>query len=278
MLTTALPAAPIHVNGDADRLSQIISNLLENAAKYTDPGGQITVTIEQQDDQAVLRVRDSGIGIVPENLERIFEPFTHSHSALAGASSGLGLGLSLVRRMVELHGGHTEARSGGLATGSEFVVSLPVLAASDEFHAKSQTTLTEPPRLVTSRTRRVLIVEDHEEVGESLGRLVRTWGHDVAIMRDGPSALTLAETFLPECAILDLSLPGMNGTVLARRLRTMFPPERLYMIALTGYSGAEMREVCLAAGFDEHLVKPGEIELLEKLLGEYRPHSDETPR
>jgi CheY-like chemotaxis protein len=131
--------------------------------------------------------------------------------------------------------------------------------------------------LVTLRTRRVMIVDDHEEVRASVARLVRSWGHTVVIAGDGPGALSLAEAFQPDCAIVDISLPGMNGIDLARRLRQRFPPAQLYLIALTGYAGADIREGCLAAGFDAHLVKPGEIAQLEKLLGDDRGGSDAAP-
>ena len=131
---------------------------------------------------------------------------------------------------------------------------------------------------MTQRARRVLIVDDNEDVGKSMARLVRTWGYEVEIARDGPSALVLADSFQPECAILDISLPGMNGIVLARRLREVFPPARLYMVALTAYGGAGMREACLAAGFDVHLVKPDDVLALEELLGNGRPDADQTRR
>jgi two-component system CheB/CheR fusion protein len=266
-LTISLPGAPVYVSGDADRLNQVVNNLMENAAKYTDPGGQIMVTLEQINDEVVLRVRDNGIGIASENLASVFEPFTQSHGAFAGARPGLGLGLSIARRMMELHGGRVAATSAGLAMGSEFVASLPVLAANEEHRPQVQSPMRDPPPLSTLRTRRVLIVDDHEEVGQSVARIVRRWGHEVAIVKDGPTALTLAETFHPECAILDLSLPGMSGIVLARQLRKVFPPERLYLIALTGNADADVRAECIGEGFDEYLVKSGEIKRLERLLG-----------
>ncbi len=274
-LSLILPAAPVLVNGDSGRLHQVITNLLENAAKYTDPGGQITLTLEQRDGGAVLSVRDNGIGIARENLEHVFEPFKRARGALAGGSSGLGLGLNLVRRVIELHGGHIKATSRGLTTGSEFVAWLPLLVP-DEARAPHPTgpMSTPPAPNKALHRRRVLIVDDHEEVGRSLARIVRTFGHEVAIARDGPSALALAESFQPECAILDLSLPGMSGIELGRRLREVFPRERLYMIALTGFTGADFRDGCLAAGFDEHLVKPGEIAKLAQLLGGDRPNTD----
>ncbi len=266
-LSLVLPASPIYVDGDSGRLSQVITNLVENAAKYTEPGGQVTVTVEQRDDVVLLRVRDSGIGIAAEDLERVFEPFTKSRNPLANATSGLGLGLSLVRRILELHHGDIKATSGGLEKGSEFVVTLPV-AMHEGDNPKPPSPIATSLSFSTLRARRVLIVDDHKEIGESVARLVRSWGHEVAIARDGPSALALAETFQPEYAIVDLSLPGMSGIDVARHLRERFARPRLYLIALTGYAGEDIREGCLAAGFDAHLVKPGEIPVLEKLLGE----------
>ena len=276
VLSLVLPAAPIHVRGDSGRLSQVVTNLVENAAKYTEPGGRITVTLEQRDDEAVLRVRDDGIGIAAEHLERIFDPFTKSQRTLTSPSSGLGLGLSVVRRIVELHGGHVKATSGGPGMGSEFVASLPVLAADEEDDPGSRSPVKTTAPLVPLRTRRVMIVDDHEEIRTSLARLVRCWGHEVASASDGPSALSLAEAFQPECAIVDIALPGMHGIELARRLRQRFPPAQLYLIALTGYAGPDIHEGCLAAGFDVHLVKPGEVSLLGKLLGSDRGETEVT--
>jgi CheY-like chemotaxis protein/two-component sensor histidine kinase len=274
-LSLVLPASPIYVDGDSGRLSQVITNLIENAAKYTDPGGQITVTVEQRNDEVVLCVRDSGIGIVAEDLERVFEKFTKSPNALANATGGLGLGLSLVRRILELHRGDIKATSGGLEKGSEFVVTLPV-ATNDADNQTGASPIAGPRSFSTPHARRVLIVDDHREISESVARLVRNWGHEAAIARDGPSALALAEAFQPEYAIVDLSLPGMNGIEVARHLRERFPRPRLYLIALTGYAGKDIGEGCLAAGFDVHLVKPGEIPVLEQLLGDERQNSEPT--
>jgi len=275
VLSLVLSASPIFVDGDSDRLSQVITNLVENATKYTERGGQITVTLEQRDDVVVLRVRDSGIGIAAEDLERVFEPFTKSRNPLANATSGLGLGLSLVRRILELHRGDIKATSGGLEQGSEFVVTLPV-ATNDRATQKPASAIAGLPAFSAPHARRVLIVDDHQEIGESVARLVRSWGHEVAIARDGPSALALAEAFQPEYAIVDLSLPGMNGIEVARHLRERFRRPRLHLIALTGYAGDDIREGCLAAGFDVHLVKPGEIPVLETLLGDERQNSEPT--
>ena len=158
------------------------------------------------------------------------------------------------------------------------MVSLPVSAADQRDDPAAENRVKTPAPLVTPRARRVMIVDDHEEIRTSVARLVRTWGHEVAIASDGPSALSLADAFQPECAIVDLSLPGMNGIDLARRLRERFPPTQLYLIALTGYAGADIRDACLAAGFDAHLVKPGDIAMLEKLLGSDRVESDAGDR
>ena len=273
VVSLVLPAAPLYVRGDPDRLRQVVSNLVENAAKYTQPGGRITVTLEPRGDDAVLAVSDDGIGIPAENLERIFEPFTQSHQPLINPSSGLGVGLSVVRRIVELHGGRVKATSAGAGAGSEFVVSLPVSAADIRHDRGSNAGQTSAP-LVALRSRRVMIVDDHQEIRASVSRLARSWGHEVALAADGPSALSLAEAFQPECAIVDLSMPRMNGIELGRRLRQRFPPAQLRLIALSGYEGADFRDACLAAGFDAYLVKPGEIPELERLLGGDRADSD----
>jgi CheY-like chemotaxis protein len=224
VVSVVLPQA-LYARADAGRLRQVVNNLVENAAKYTPPGGRISVTLEQRGDQAVLVVSDNGIGIEAENLERIFEPFTQLHDPLAeDPPSGFGMGLSVVRRIVELHGGTVKATSAGAHRGSEFVVSLPVSTADERDEGESQHAVNTSTPSVTVRARRVMIVDDHEEIRASVSRLVRGWGHEVAIAADGSTALSLAETFQPECAIVDLSMPGMNGIELGRGLRQRFPP------------------------------------------------------
>jgi two-component system CheB/CheR fusion protein len=272
-LSLALPAA-LYVHGDAGRLRQVVSNLVENAAKYTDPGGRISVALEERGGQAVLAVSDNGIGIAAENLERIFEPFTQAHEPLASPSSGLGIGLSVVRRIVELHRGHIRVTSAGPHAGSEFVVSLPVSSADTRDDRISRDVVSPPPPSGALRTRKVLIVDDHEEIRTSLARLVRNWGHEVALAADGVSAVSLADAFQPECAIVDLSMPRMDGMELGRRLRQQFPPAQLRLIALSGYASAGFRDACFAAGFDAYLVKPGELDELEQLLGRDFADSD----
>ena len=270
VVSLVLPVA-LYVRADAGRLRQVVNNLVENAAKYTEPGGTITVTLEQRGDQAVLVVSDTGIGIDAGNLERIFEPFTQLHDPLAeNPPRGFGMGLSVVRRIVELHGGHVKATSAGSQRGSEFVVSLPVSTADarDEGESQHDVNKSAPPPTVLAR--RVMIVDDHEDIRASVSRLVRGWGHEVAVAADGSTALSLAETFQPECAVVDLSMPGMNGIELGRRLRQRFPPAQLCLIALSGYASADLREACLAEGFDAYLNKPGNIHELERLLGGIR--------
>jgi two-component system CheB/CheR fusion protein len=267
VVSLVLPSAPFLVHGDPGRLRQVVSNLIENAAKYSEPGGAITVTVERRGDEAVLAVSDNGIGIAGENLERIFEPFTQSHQPLINPSSGLGIGLSVVRRIVELHGGHVKATSAGPGAGSEFVVSLPISSADIRRDRGSENRVKTSAPVGTRQPRRVMIVDDHQQIRASVSRLARAWGHEVALAADGPSALSLAEAFRPECAIVDLSMPGMNGIELGRRLRQRFPPAQLRLIALSGYEGADFRDACLAAGFDAYLVKPGDISDLERLIG-----------
>jgi len=277
-LSLVLPPEPVYVTGDSGRLNQVFTNLLENAAKYTEPGGEITLTLDRQEDGVSLSVRDNGIGIAPEDLEHVFEPFTQARRAAGDrGSGGLGLGLSVVRRVLELHGGRIEATSEGLTRGSEFVVWLPLRAPGKA--AAAPTPMRAPPASVKApRVRRVLIVDDDDDIRTSLARVVRSFGHEVAIAVDAQAALALAETFRPDCAILDIALRGMDGIELARRLREKFPRDALFLIALTGFGDADRREQCRAAGFDEYLVKPGDLGKLEKMLGAGRPVSGDASR
>jgi len=279
-LSLVLPEEPVYVTGDAGRLNQVVTNLLENAAKYTDAGGEIRLALERRDDGVTLSVRDNGIGIAPENLLHVFEPFSPARSAVASRGGGLGLGLSVVRRVLELHGGRIEATSEGLTRGSEFVAWLPLLAQGSGAALKPAPPMRAPPPLEKKarRARRVLIVDDQEDIRTSLTRVVRSFGHEVATATDGPAALALAETFRPDCAILDIALHGMDGIELARRLREKFPRDALFLIALTGFGDADRREQCRAAGFDEYVVKPGEIDKLERLLAADRPVFSDVAR
>jgi CheY-like chemotaxis protein len=263
-LTLSLTKRPIIVDGDPGRLNQVVTNLLENAVKYTEPGGQITLTLEQQDTEAVLSVRDNGIGIAPEKLGGIFETFAQADTARARSSGGLGLGLSVVQRVVQLHGGRVKARSAGNGAGSELVVWLPTVSADPAWQPRL---LAKTPFAgAVSATRKVLVVDDREEVTRSLARLLRAWGHEVAVAGDAATALTLATAFQPDSAIVDLGLPVVTGYELAPRLREALPNRRLFMIAFTGDGDARARDNCRAAGFDACVVKPGDPVILAQLL------------
>jgi two-component system CheB/CheR fusion protein len=272
-LSLVIPAAPIYVNGDADRLNQVVTNLVENAAKYTDPGGKITVSLERRADQAVLSVRDSGIGIAAENLELIFAPYAQTRGVITDPRRGLGLGLGVVRRILELHGGSIRATSGGPMKGSEFFASIPALGVDEPHDAEPQRPST---RTAQVRRRRILIVDDQEPIRKSLTRLFKAWDHEVAVAEDGDQALARAQEFKPNYAVIDITLPGMSGIDLAQRLRAIFSPKQLFLIALTGRGGGEMRAECIAAGFDAFLVKPGEISEFRELFSRDHELSDET--
>jgi len=268
-LVLEVPDIGLLVDGDPVRLEQVISNLLENAAKYTDPGGQITVTLARANGEAVLSVRDTGIGLEPAVLESIFDLFTQVDNSLVRSGGGLGLGLAVVRRVLELHRGHIEARSAGLGQGSEFIVRLPVLSATMPI---SQAAVDTQPKATfpVGRARRVLIIDDNADSAEALALLARSWGHEVAVAHDGPGALVLAESFAPESVLVDIGLPGMDGYELARRFREQPRYRDLVLVALTGYGRDEDRSAAHAAGFDDHLVKPAEVEALEGVLANGR--------
>jgi CheY-like chemotaxis protein len=273
-LLLEVPDTGLLVDGDSVRLEQVISNLLENAAKYTPHGGRITLTLARVKGEAALGVRDTGIGLESAVLERIFDLFTQVDHSLVRSGGGLGLGLAVVRRVLESHGGSIEARSAGLGQGSEFVVRLPVLSAAMPM---PRAAVDIQPKAVfrTGRARRVLIIDDNADSAELLAQLARSWGHEVTVAHDGPGALALAERFVPESALVDIGLPGMDGYEVARRFRAEPRYGDLYLVALTGYGREEDRNAAYAAGFDDHLVKPPAMEVLESLLanGRVRPGS-----
>jgi len=271
-LSLEVPDTALLVDGDSVRLEQVISNLLENAVKYTAPGGRITLTLARVNGEAVLNVSDTGIGLEPAVLERIFDLFTQVDHSLVRSGGGLGLGLAVVRRVLELHGGHIEARSAGLGRGSEFIVRLPALSAATNL---PQASVDAQPKATfpASRARRVLIIDDNADSAEALALLARSWGHEVAVAHDGPAALALAERFAPESVLVDIGLPGMDGYELARRFREQPRYRDLVLVALTGYGREEDRSAARAAGFDGHLVKPAEIEALEGFLANGRVRS-----
>jgi two-component system CheB/CheR fusion protein len=266
-LVASIPDAPVCVDGDAVRLEQVVSNLLENAIKYTNAGGRISVALTEEGSDAALSVADNGIGLEPGAQERIFDLFTQVDGSLARSGGGLGLGLTVVRRVLEMHGGRIEAHSAGLGRGSEFVVRIPLLPPSrvpKRFEDRAHAPEVEPAK------RRVLIVDDNVDSAESTALLVRSWGHDVTVVHDAAAALDHIAAFRPEAALVDIGLPDMNGYELARRLRAGSNGSNLQLVAMTGYGRAEDRAAARDAGFDVHLVKPAEPAELEKVLAHGR--------
>ena len=265
-LTLELPEAPLEVEGDPIRLEQIVSNLLENAIKYTEPGGRIMVSLSKEAGEIALSVRDNGIGIRAQDLEGIFDLFTQIDTTLARSDGGLGIGLTVVHRLVALHAGRIEARSAGLGRGSEFIVRLPI--ASRTAHWAPQPKIESAHTTIAPSVRRVLIVEDNRDSAEALGQLVRSWGHEVTMVPDGSSALALFEHLELDIAFLDIGLPRMDGYELARRMRASALQRPLRLVAMTGYGREEDRRTALDAGFDAHFVKPLTIEAIRQLLTE----------
>jgi signal transduction histidine kinase/ActR/RegA family two-component response regulator len=256
----SLPGEPMPVSGDETRLAQVIANLLNNAAKYTPEGGHIQLQLERSGSDAVLRVRDNGIGIAADLLPKVFDLFSQADRSLARSEGGMGIGLTLVRRLVELHGGAVEAFSAGTGCGSEFVVRLPLIEHSAAVPAAI-------PRVVAHNGAvplRVLVVDDNIDAAGSLEMLLALNGHEVRSVHDGFKAVSIAEEWNPDVLLLDIGLPGMNGYEVASRLRTRGFRGRL--IALTGYGQEGDRRKSEQAGFDAHLVKPANLEELNELL------------
>jgi PAS domain S-box-containing protein len=255
------PGAP-RFTADPVRLAQVIANLLNNAAKYTDPGGRITVRAGREGGEAVVRVRDTGVGIPVDVLPHVFELFTQAERTLDRAQGGLGIGLTLVKSLVEQHGGRVEAFSDGPGQGSEFVVRLP-LPAEPEPAAR---TGTPRPAAVAPSKRRVLVVDDNADAADTLAMVLSMRGYDVRVARDGPAALDTARQFLPQLVLLDIGLPGMDGYAVARALRADGRSGPLRLVALTGYGREEDRRRSAEAGFDDHVVKPIAPDELLQLL------------
>ncbi len=262
-LTVSLPPEPVRVEADAVRLTQVFANLLGNAAKYTPPRGSIWLTAECVGEEVAVRVRDTGVGLPPELLPHIFDLFVQGDASLDRTRGGLGIGLTLVRALVELHGGRVEARSAGLEKGSEFVAWLPALpgrlpelAAAPSAGAAG----------TASGRLNILLVEDHQDTAESLAAMLEGWGHGVQVAFDGLSALRAAAALAPDVVLSDLGLPGMDGYELARQLRQQPGFGRVLLVALSGYGREEDKRRALEAGFDHHLVKPPDMDVLQDLL------------
>jgi PAS domain S-box-containing protein len=265
-LRTTLSPRPCIVDGDATRLEQVVGNLLTNAAKYSEPGGQVTATVEPVDGSVVLRVTDSGMGIPPELLPRIFNLFVQGEQALDRARGGLGIGLTLVKKLVDLHGGTVEAHSDGPGRGAEFVVRLP--ATTRDLSAPAAGAAGVPA--VRAATR-VLIVEDNADAAESLVLLLEVLGLRVRAVGDGPTALQAARANPPDVMLVDIGLPGMSGYEVAQQIRQDPQLRGTVLVALTGYGQEEDRHRALAAGFDYHMVKPVEVDKVQGLIASLAP-------
>jgi PAS domain S-box-containing protein len=258
-LLVDLPDTPLMVDGDLVRLAQVFANLLNNAARYTQPRGHVSMRARAEGNDVVVRIEDTGVGIPADMLERVFEPFIQIEEGGRRVHGGLGLGLALARRLVELHGGVIHAQSAGAGQGSSFIVRLPAAAASAA-----------PTELCSSATAapkvRVLVVDDNADSAQSLGLLLQLKGHEVIIVNDGPSALEAAVRHRPDLVILDIGMPGMDGYEVARRLRSVRSHEKVSIVALTGYGQHADRTKSAEAGLDAHLVKPLEPSALEAVI------------
>jgi signal transduction histidine kinase/CheY-like chemotaxis protein len=260
-LRVKVPEARLEVEADPARIAQVISNLITNAAKYTNPGGVIDIRAEVREGRVVVSVRDSGQGIAPELLPHIFDLFVQGQRTLERAQGGLGIGLALVRNLVELHGGRVSAKSDGAGRGSEFVIELPV--ANDGAHHIESSTLSST--VATSKAR-VLVVDDNEDAAGLLYEALSMLGHEVKVAYDGPQALELAKSFSADIALLDIGLPVMDGHELARELRALWHDRQVRFIAISGYGQERDISRSTASGFDGHLVKPVPIAMLATIL------------
>jgi len=262
-LTVDLPQESLLVHADFVRLAQVVSNLLNNAARYTSEGGRLQLAVRREGRDAVISLADNGIGIAPEVLPRVFEMFMQGGRDPRGAQGGLGIGLALARRLVELHGGTIEAKSDGIDRGAQFTVRLPVLAAQRPEAGRSQ------PRTNGARSRaprRVLVVDDNVDAAQALGLLLQQMGHDVQVAHDGLAALEAARGSRPEIVLLDISMPGVDGLGVVRRLRQDPRFQEVPFVAVTGRGSEEDRRASREAGFDEHLVKPVALESLQRVI------------
>ncbi len=266
-LTVTLPEQSISLVADPARLEQILANLLNNAAKYTDPGGRIQLNAVCHGDQVAIHIRDTGVGIPEHLLPQIFDLFMQGDRSLDRAQGGLGIGLTLVKSLVEMHGGTVEAKSEGLGRGSEFIVRLPCSLVPKHEGANGSP---EDAAATDSAPRRVMVVDDNADLVATMTALLRLAGHDVCSCHDGPSAIDAAVEYQPEVILIDIGLPGMNGYEVATRLRQMPPFEQTTLIAITGYGQADDRRRAREAGFDHHLTKPVFFEHLQQVLSNPR--------
>jgi CheY-like chemotaxis protein/two-component sensor histidine kinase len=261
-LTVDLPPEAFHLYADPVRLAQVFLNLLNNAAKYTNRGGQISLAATREGSNAVVTVRDNGIGIPSDMLSSVFDMFTQVDRSLKQSQGGLGIGLTLVRRLIEMHDGSIEARSEGPNKGSEFIVRLPLLIPPPTEKLEGN----DGPAAKRLSHGRILVVDDNEDSANSLAMLLRFKGNDIRTAHDGVEALEIADTFHPEIVLLDIGLPKLNGYDVARRIRQRPWGHKVLLIALTGWGNEEDRRLSQEAGFNFHIVKPVDLAALEELL------------
>jgi signal transduction histidine kinase/ActR/RegA family two-component response regulator len=264
-LRVDVPRSGLLVSGDAHRLAQALSNLLTNSAKFTPPGGEISVSVEAAGDDVVVHVRDSGVGMDAELLSKAFEPFVQEQQGVERAQGGLGLGLAIVRNLVDLHGGSVSASSAGHEQGCEFTIRLPRLTAGLRAASSGDAAA------AVSGAPRVLVVDDNHDAAELLAEMLSEVGYVVKFAFDGPSALRIAEGFAPDIAVLDIGLPVMDGYELAGRFQQHPRLARTRLVALTGYGQAQDRARAAEAGFGAHLVKPVDLEDMRRVLERLHP-------
>jgi signal transduction histidine kinase/ActR/RegA family two-component response regulator len=273
-LSIALTQEPLFLEADRVRLAQVFSNLLNNAAKYTNEGGRIWITAARDNDDAIVTVRDSGVGIPAASLPRVFDMFMQGDAPKSRGGGGLGIGLTLVRTLTEMHGGTVEARSKGPGKGSEFVVRLPLAADSRAVLPE----LTRGPLRAVQGPTRVLVVDDSRDGADSLRALLELLGAEVRVAYDGPTALVAVSAFQPEVVLLDIGMPGMDGFEVARRIRLHPKSRKVTLIALTGWGQEKDRRDSEAAGFDHHLIKPVDMHALQGLLAAVHEVSKQQER
>lgn len=266
-LAISIPAEPILLDADGVRLAQVVSNLLNNAARYTDPGGQIWLTSRQENDEAVISVRDTGIGIPADKLARVFDMFAQIQHVARRTAGGLGIGLTLVKRLTEMHGGRVEARSRGTGQGSEFLIWLPIAKTIPT----AGKTVPATNRQATLAGHRIMVIDDNRDAADSLAMLLKFLGAEVRTSYDGQAALELLPAFQPTVVLLDIGMPGLDGYEVARRIRQQSLGGDLVLVAMTGWGQAEDRRRSAAAGFNHHFVKPVDPAALEQLLESLAP-------
>jgi signal transduction histidine kinase/ActR/RegA family two-component response regulator len=265
-LALKLPEEPIHVEGDPVRLVQVVANLLNNAAKFTEPGGQLALTLDQSDDQAVITVNDNGCGIEPGSLNQLFELFAQLDNAVHQANGGLGVGLYLSKQLIQMHGGTIKAISQGSGRGSEFVIQLPRVSVAK----MAATDRPSVPGVASNGSRRILVVDDNVDAVDSLMFMLQQKGHDVRIAHDGNKALECIRKFNPEVIFLDIGMPDMDGYEVCRQIRASTQGQRMHICAVTGWGQSEDKKRAHDAGFDDHLTKPVTINDIMSQINDYR--------